>query len=423
MLRTIRRGMTGAHFLAAAFFCAILSFDAAEAQAGYAHFVMDANTGKVLAAENADTKNYPASLTKMMTLYLTFEALHDGRLTWNQRVTMSRRAAAVIPSKLWVKAGTTFTVREAVYGMIVKSANDMAEGMGDHLGGSQAKFAQMMTRKARHLGMTSTVFRNASGLPNKAQVTTARDMAKLGLALQRDFPEEYKLFATRSFKFRGKTINGHNRLLSRYQGVDGIKTGYTNASGFNLVSAVNHNGRSVVSVVLGGRTSRSRDNQMVSLLDRTLPKASRGNESRELIASASTSRTFDVKPASVPLPMFAQRKDPVAMQIASASPAPVIPDMIKTSAVRATNSERSTWEVQIAAADSQAAALSLLRNARPTISSDYSGIAPYTEAVKSGSATLYRARFTGFDSQAAALSACKDLKANSYSCVVMSSEG
>jgi len=121
--------------------------------------------------------------------------------------------------------------------------------------------------------------------------------------------------------------------------------------------------------------------------------------------------------------MFAQRKDPVAMQIASASPAPVIPDMIKTSAVRATNSERSTWEVQIAAADSQAAALSLLRNARPTISSDYSGIAPYTEAVKSGSATLYRARFTGFDSQAAALSACKDLKANSYSCVVMSSEG
>lgn len=421
MLRTIRRGMTGARFLAAAFFCAILSFYASQAQAGYAHFVMDANTGKVLAAENADTRNYPASLTKMMTLYLTFEALHDGRLTWNQRVTMSRRAAAVIPSKLWVKAGTTFTVREAVYGMIVKSANDMAEGMGDHLGGSQAKFAQMMTRKARHLGMSNTVFRNASGLPNKSQVTTARDMAKLGLALQRDFPKEYKLFATRSFKFRGKTISGHNRLLSRYQGVDGIKTGYTNASGFNLVSAVNHNGRRVVSVVLGGKTSRSRDNQMVSLLDRTLPKASRGAGSEQLIASATTSRTFDVKPASVPLPMFAQRKDPVALQIASATP--VIPDMIRTSAVRATTAERSAWEVQIAAADSQAAALSLLRNARTSISSDYSSIAPYTEAVRSGSATLYRARFTGFDSQAAALSACKDLKSKSYSCVVMSSDG
>lgn len=421
MLGTIRRGMAGAWVFALAFLCAVLSLHASPAQAGYAHFVMDANTGKVLDSQNADTKNYPASLTKMMTLYLVFEALHDGRLSWNQRITMSKRGAAVIPSKLWVKAGTTFTVREAVYGMIVKSANDMAEGMGDHLGGSQAGFAQMMTRKARQLGMTRTVFRNASGLPNKAQVTTARDMAKLGLALQRDYPKEYKLFATRSFKFRGKTISGHNRLLSRYQGVDGIKTGYTNASGFNLVSAVNHNGRSVVSVVLGGKTSRSRDNQMVALLDRTLPKASRGRSNQQLIASASASRTFDVAPTSVPLPMFAERKDPVAMQIASAHN--VMPDMIKTSAVPATNSERSAWEVQIAAADSQAAALSLLKTARPSISSSYSSIAPYTEAVRSGAATLYRARFTGFDSQAAALSACKDLKAQSYSCVVMSSDG
>lgn len=402
------------------FLCTVLSLQASQAQAGYAHFVMDAKTGKVLASENADVKNYPASLTKMMTLYLVFEALHDGRLSWNERVTMSKRGAAVIPSKLWVKAGTTFTVREAVYGMIVKSANDMAEGMGDHLGGSQAKFAQIMTRKARQLGMTKTVFRNASGLPNKAQVTTARDMAKLGLALQRDFPKEYHLFAMQSFKFRGKTIRGHNRLMARYQGVDGIKTGYTNASGFNLVSAVNHNGRSVVGVVLGGKTARGRDNQMASLLDRTLPKASRGSGSQQLIASASSSKTFDVTPASVPLPMFAERSDPIAAQIAAGNA--VIPDMIQTSAVRATTSERSAWEVQIAAADSQRAALSLLRNARPSIASSYSGIAPYTEAVRSGSATLYRARFTGFDNQAAALSACQDLKAHSYSCVVMANE-
>ncbi|WP_183895666.1 D-alanyl-D-alanine carboxypeptidase [Rhizobium skierniewicense] len=412
--------MVNAWMFALAFLCAVISLQASEAQAGYAHFVMDARTGKVLAAQSADTKNYPASLTKMMTLYMVFEALNEGRLRWDQRITMSRHAASVIPSKLWVKAGTTFTVREAVYGMIVKSANDMAEGMGDHIGGSESKFAQMMTRKARQLGMTKTVFRNASGLPNKAQVTTARDMAKLGLALQRDFPKEYKLFAMQSFKFRGKTIRGHNRLMARYTGVDGIKTGYTNASGFNLVSAVNHNGRSVVGVVLGGKTARSRDNQMASLLDRTVPKASRGASSQQLIASASTSRTFDVAPAAIPLPMFRERRDPIAMQIATANN--VIPDMMQTSAVRATVSERSDWEVQIAAADSQGAALSLLRHARPAISSSYSGIAPYTEAVRSGAATLYRARFTGFDSQAAALSACKDLKAQSYSCVVMANE-
>ncbi|GAK69013.1 peptidase S11 family protein [Agrobacterium rubi TR3 = NBRC 13261] len=413
--------MAGAWMFALAFLCAVVALEASEAQAGYAHFVMDAKTGKVLASQNADVRNYPASLTKMMTLYMVFEALNDGRLSWDQRITMSRQAAAVIPSKLWVKAGTTFTVREAVYGMIVKSANDMAEGMGDHIGGSEAKFAQMMTRRAHQLGMTKTVFRNASGLPNNAQVTTARDMAKLGLALQRDFPREYKLFAMQSFKFRGKTIRGHNRLMARYTGVDGIKTGYTNASGFNLVSAVNHNGRSVVGVVLGGKTARSRDNQMASLLDRTIPKASRGGSSQQLIASATTSRTFDATPAAVPLPMFKEHHDPIALQIAAAND--VVPDMMPTSAVRATASERSDWEVQLAAADSQAAAMSLLRNARPSIASDYSGIAPYTEAVRSGAATLYRARFTGFDSQAAALSACKNLKAHDYSCVVMANEG
>ena len=421
MLGTIKRRMAGAWIFALAFLCTVISLLASPAQAGYAHFIMDANTGKVLASQNADVKNHPASLTKMMTLYMVFEALHHGRLTWDQRIKMSKHGASAAPSKLWVRAGTTFTVREAVYGMIVKSANDLAEGMGDHLGGSEAKFAQMMTRKARQLGMSSTTFRNASGLPNKAQVTTARDMAKLGLALQRDFPKEYKMFNTSSFKFRGNTIRGHNRLLTSYQGVDGIKTGYTNASGFNLVSAVNHNGRSVVGVVLGGKTSRSRDNQMAALLDKAVPKASRTHSSEQLIASASTSRTFDLPPASVPLPMFAERRDPVAMQIAAANT--VMADAIQTSVAPPTTSKRSAWEVQIAAADSRAAALSLLRNARPSILSNYAGIAPYTEAVRSGSATLHRARFTGFDSQEAALSACKDLKAHSYSCVVMSSEG
>ncbi|WFN87316.1 D-alanyl-D-alanine carboxypeptidase [Agrobacterium pusense] len=423
--------MAGAWIFALAFFCAILSLHASPAQAGYAHFIMDANTGKVLAARNADVLNHPASLTKMMTLYLTFEALHAGKLRWDQKITMSKNGASVIPSKLYVRQGQTFTVREAVYGMIVKSANDMAEGMGDHLGGSEARFAEMMTRKARQLGMTKTVFRNASGLPNKSQVTTARDMAKLGLALQRDFPKEYNLFATQSFNFRGKRIRGHNNLMYRYQGMDGIKTGYTNASGFNLVSAVNHNGRRVVGVVLGGKTARSRDAQMAALLDKAVPQASRGRNTEQLVASANVSRTFDVAaavpPAAVPLPMFAERRaDPVAMQIATANAD--VADMMQVSAIprpapaAAPSGQRSRWEVQIAATDSEAAARSLLANARSNIG-NYSGIAPYTEAVQSGSATLYRARFTGFEDQSSAVSACKALKARSYACVVMTSEG
>ncbi len=427
----IKRGMAGAWIFALAFFCAILSLHASPAQAGYAHFIMDANTGKVLAARNADVLNHPASLTKMMTLYLTFEALHAGKLRWDQKITMSKNGASVIPSKLYVRQGQTFTVREAVYGMIVKSANDMAEGMGDHLGGSEARFAEMMTRKARQLGMTKTVFRNASGLPNKSQVTTARDMAKLGLALQRDFPKEYSLFATQSFNFRGKRIRGHNNLMYRYQGMDGIKTGYTNASGFNLVSAVNHNGRRVVGVVLGGKTARSRDAQMAALLDKAVPQASRGRNTEQLVASANVSRTFDVAaavpPAAVPLPMFAERRaDPVAMQIATANAD--LADMMQVSAIprpapaAAPSGQRSRWEVQIAATDSEAAARSLLANARSNIG-NYSGIAPYTEAVQSGSATLYRARFTGFEDQSSAVSACKALKARSYACVVMTSEG
>ncbi len=427
----IKRGMAGAWIFALAFFCAILSLHASPAQAGYAHFIMDANTGKVLAARNADVLNHPASLTKMMTLYLTFEALHAGKLRWDQKITMSKNGASVIPSKLYVRQGQTFTVREAVYGMIVKSANDMAEGMGDHLGGSEARFAELMTRKARQLGMTKTVFRNASGLPNKSQVTTARDMAKLGLALQRDFPKEYSLFATQSFNFRGKRIRGHNNLMYRYQGMDGIKTGYTNASGFNLVSAVNHNGRRVVGVVLGGKTARSRDAQMAALLDKAVPQASRGRNTEQLIASANVSRTFDVAaavpPAAVPLPMFAERRaDPVAMQIATANAD--VADMMQVSAIprpapaAAPAGQRSRWEVQIAATDSEAAARSLLANARSNIG-NYSGIAPYTEAVQSGSATLYRARFTGFEDQSSAVSACKALKARSYACVVMTSEG
>ncbi|WP_245507282.1 D-alanyl-D-alanine carboxypeptidase [Rhizobium sp. PP-CC-3G-465] len=390
---------------------------AAQAYAGSAHFVVDANTGRVLSSENADVINHPASLTKMMTLYLTFEALHNGRLSWEQPITMTKNGANTIPTKLGVPAGKTFTVREAVLGMIVKSANDAAEAMGDHLGGSEAQFADIMTRKARQLGMNRTTFRNGSGLPDGRQVTTARDMATLAIALMRDYPREYQLFAERSFMFRGRKITGHNNLMYRYKGMDGIKTGYTNASGFNLVSAVNDNGRHVVGVVLGGKTARSRDARMASLLDATMPKASVRNGTA--IARLSVKTDFDLAQGSIPLPVVADRAAPI--EVASISND--ITNSISVSVAKTATSERGGWEIQIAASDSNAAAQSLLARAKADALGKYGAISPYTQRTTSRSDTLYRARFTGFGSRSAAISACKALKRHSYACLVLPNNG
>jgi D-alanyl-D-alanine carboxypeptidase (penicillin-binding protein 5/6) len=394
-----------------------LTIYGAQAEAGQAHFVLDANTGKVLSSENADVLNHPASLTKMMTLYMTFEALHDGRLTWDQKIVMTKNGAATIPTKLGVPAGKSLTVREAVLGMIVKSANDAAETMGDHLAGSEEKFGQAMTRKARQLGMTRTTFRNGSGLPDARQVTTGRDMATLAIALMRDYPKEYALFAERSFMFRGRKITGHNNLMYRYKGMDGIKTGFTNASGFNVVSAVNDHGRRVIGVVLGGKTARSRDNRMAALLDAAMTKAASRSEVK--IAQAQMRSDFDLPQAGVPLPIPAERSEPV--EVASISDD--VTNAIQAAIPTRSGVERHGWEIQIAASDSSEAALSLLAEARQDIASQNRDVSPYTQKIQSGSATLYRARFTGFESRSSALSACKTLRSHSYSCMVLANNG
>ncbi|SIQ16123.1 D-alanyl-D-alanine carboxypeptidase (penicillin-binding protein 5/6) [Rhizobium sp. RU35A] len=251
----------------------LLSAAALPAFSGEARVLVDMTTGTVLEQENADALNYPASLTKMMTLYLTFEALHNGRLTWDTRITMSENANGKEPFKFAIGAGKTVSVREAVTGMIVLSANDAAVAMGETLGGSEAGFGQMMTAKARAIGMGRTVFRNPAGLPDPDQVTTAADMARLGQALIHDFPEEYKLFSQKSMVFRGMKLRGHNGVLNTYAGADGIKTGYTEASGYNLVTSVARGGHRLVGVVLGGKTAQARDAQMKDMMDRHLPPA------------------------------------------------------------------------------------------------------------------------------------------------------
>lgn len=234
--------------------------------AKFASIVVDGKTGQTLQQTAANERRYPASLTKMMTLYLAFEALNAGRIAKDTALPVSARAAGQAPSKLGLKAGQSIDVDTAMRALAVKSANDVAVVVAEALGGSEDAFAVQMTAKARALGMGSTVFRNASGLPDAAQVTTARDMAVLGLRLRRDFPEHFSYFGQRSFTHNGRAIRGHNRALDMIPGANGIKTGYTRASGFNLVTSVEKNGRLLVGVVLGEDTAVVRDRRMTELM-------------------------------------------------------------------------------------------------------------------------------------------------------------
>src|SRR5215831_3784938 len=238
--------------------------------------VIEPETGQVLSQENPDAITYPASLTKMMTLYLTFEALNAGKLRLDQFLPVSYAAASRAPTKLGLRPGESIAVQDLILGLVTRSANDAACVLAEGLGGSEPAFAEHMTRQARTLGMTSTVYRNASGLPDPDQYTTARDQAQLAIALYRDFPREYRYFATREFYFRGSVIHNHNHLLDWYEGADGIKTGYIGASGFNLAASAVRNGHRLIGVIMGGPSAGSRDREMAALLDRGFAEVGAG---------------------------------------------------------------------------------------------------------------------------------------------------
>jgi len=248
----------------------------ANAAPQFSALTIDARNGKVLYAKNIDGIRHPASLTKMMTLYILFQEMGSGKLNLNSPITVSRRCTGMAPSKLGVGAGGSITAETATRALVVKSANDIACAVAETIGGSEKAFAQRMTRTARDLGMSRTTFLNASGLPNPGQVTTARDMATLGLRLMRDFPQYYPYFRTRSFVYQGKTIKGHNRLLGSYEGTDGIKTGYIAASGFNLVTSVRRGDKRLVGVVIGGKSGASRDAYMKQMLSQYFDDATGG---------------------------------------------------------------------------------------------------------------------------------------------------
>ena len=242
-------------------------FSQAQANPRYAAIVLDADSGEVLHASNADATRYPASLTKMMTLYLLFEAMDKRLMRLDTAMPVSAHAASMPQTNISLKKGERLRVRDAIPALVVRSANDVAVVVAEALGGTESEFARMMTAKARSMKMTSTTFRNASGLPDNAQSSTARDLAILSLRLMKDFPQHYHYFSTASFSFRGKTYYSHNRMVKNYAGVDGMKTGYIRASGFNVATSAVRGERRLIGVVMGGNTAQSRDAQMAKLLD------------------------------------------------------------------------------------------------------------------------------------------------------------
>ena len=440
----------------------------------YAAIVVDVKTGKTLHAVNADAPRIPASITKVMTLYLLFEQLEAGRLRLDTPLRVSAYAAAQAPSKLGLKPGSTISVEDAILAMVTKSANDVAMVVAENIGGSERAFAQMMTRKARALGMNRTTFYNPHGLPSSpSNITTARDLAILGQAIQDRFPRYYSYFQRRSFTFAGRTHANHNRLLGRVDGVDGIKTGFTRASGFNLLTSAKTSTRHIVAVVLGGRSGPHRDQIMASLVENNLPRAYAGARRTAPI----TDRAPAPKPVSVAsaeevnstasIPHPARRPEPAGApldltsirpvvasaagsaatpssgqwstgpqpvpragtQVASAAPVAVsaIADLEKKQAAEepkkqaaeetkdSTPSRSAGWVIQLAATGDEARARDILSEARRKSRDLLSKASPFTEKFVKDGTTYYRARFSGFDPDSAQ-AACKTLKKRGFSC-------
>ncbi len=507
----------------------------------YAAMVVDAKSGRTLHATNEDAPRIPASLTKVMTLYLLFEQLERGRFNMNSELTVSSYAARQAPSKIGFAPGETIEVRDAIMALITKSANDVAMAVAENVGGSEDEFARMMTARARSLGMSRTSFYNPHGLPhNPPNLTTARDLTILARAIQERFPRYYPMFSTRVFNYAGGAYRNHNKLLGRVEGVDGIKTGYTNASGFNLMTSAKSDNRQIVSVVLGGRSGASRDKIMADLVVATLPRATGGSRSAPMVAEApepqqerfraaapaaapepparpaAIAQVQEAAPSPAPMPVPRPRLEPelpAAARAYAATPSttPIAPPRpIAASAggqplqlsgmrpVAATTTpsamrwsigapaadgkvlrppanvdttssiarlaepapaeearpepkkiearlpepakaesasqvakaseprpaERraekaapaSKWVIQLGATDDESKAKDILAKARAKASGPLAEASPFTEKVETRGATLYRARFAGFEESKDAEKACAQLKRGGFAC-------
>lgn len=385
-----------------------------QAAAKYAALILDTQTGSVLFERHAGAQRHPASLTKIMTLYLLFEALEDGRLKLDDRLKVSSRAAAQPPSALNLRAGDRIRVEDAILALVTKSANDVAVVVAEALAGSESKFAGLMTERARRLGMRNTRFRNASGLHDARQVTTAFDMAMLALAIRRDFPQEYEYFSTRRFTWNGRTYSNHNKLLGHYAGTDGIKTGYIGASGFNLVASVERHGRRLIGVVFGGKSGSRRDRHMKRLLDSGFEKAA-----DLLVAQIELPPLPEPRPERSAQPALAESGTVVDTKLTSPTRiAAVLPPLPEPAPQFESGSrdEGVTWGIQVGAYASEIRAQRSIALARGHLNDLLNGTDAAVEPLDRRTGKIYRARLFGLSEQEAR-SACLSLKRQQLPCV------
>jgi D-alanyl-D-alanine carboxypeptidase len=392
-----------------------------------AAIVVDMNSGTILHAQDADAVRHPASLTKMMTLYVLFGYLRAGNITLDSDLAVTPFAASQAPTKLGLKPGTTIKVSDAIKALVTQSANDAAVTIAENLAGTEENFARLMTDTGRRISMTNTTFLNASGLPNDDQVTTARDMATLAAHLIHDYPDYYSVFETRYFAYNGRKYRNHNKLLFGYKGTDGIKTGYTRASGFNLTASVHRGNKHLIAVVLGGRTGSQRDAAMRALLDKNFATAS---DTKPLPAQLTASLVGAPPPAlpAVKKPAFALAPaNPATSSAASAEgdiAEPALPLKVSLSSSKDTAKPvryAGDYHVQVGAFMSEADAENRLGMVQQRAVDLLDGHLPFTTSFMKGDQEWYRARFAGF-SKDDAQSTCAALKKRSLDCAVMKAE-
>ena len=388
----------------------------------YAYLIVDATSGREIASDQADELRHPASLTKLMTIYLTFSALDSGRLSLGDALPVSSSALNAPPTKMGLTPGGSVSVRDATMALVTRSANDAAVVLAEALGGDEPGFARMMTQKARQLGMSSTVFRNASGLPNREQVTTARDLARLANALLRDFPHYYGVFSVQSYTYRGRPLDNHNRMLGSYEGADGLKTGYTAASGFNLVMSAMRDNRRLIGVVMGGESASRRDRQMADLMDRGFMSAqsmgiSPWTSIRKPPSARYTAAQFAPGAAITETrPVATAKAEPVSppappQAVAGRVAGPAVPP-----APEPETPSLGSWVIQVGSfSEPQAAQLALERATAALPSAMRTNAAATVDEVQMASKVFHRARLTNL-SQEQAVDGCKRLEKQKIYC-------
>ncbi|MBX7146113.1 MAG: D-alanyl-D-alanine carboxypeptidase [Alphaproteobacteria bacterium] len=385
----------------------------------YESIIVNAQTGNILFESNANLPTYPASLTKMMTLLLLFEALEKGQLRMDQNIVISERAASKPATNMNVKTGARMNVETAIKAIIIRSANDIACAIAETLAGSEENFAKLMTAKAKQIGMIQTVFRNASGLPDSGQITSARDMATLALTLMREYPAYYPYFSERAFSYQGRKYTTHNRILNNYAGADGLKTGFIRASGFNLVSSAKRNGQRLIGVVLGGESASWRDKHMMRLFDRGFsmlqnPSTSNGTNKTVTPPPGPFEWNEANNSKASPVPVEAEGDTDEASSPYE-TPKKAAPPKITKPPI-----STGKWSVSVGSYKLYNSAMAAAKKALQAIPANQkSGALVKVDTIKQGKGRVYRARIGGLVNKDKAQSICTVLKSKKQSCAVL----